>query len=392
MELGEIRLENIGPIRRAAIGAHRLSVFVGPNNSGKSIASRIMHSARRLDVSAGVQASLDGGAAPGKSEGGRDAAAMRADAVLRGAGMDRSGMVTHSMPSGRIELEGLHGAGGTALDFGSDAVPDRASHLPPPAGPTPDGAGERSMYAPAGRTGTIQSFFMLMRIKNDIFNSVLQALPVGQGREGECMRSGASLQLGPIQQMPEYLGRFYSIVLEALSRGPDEWTEEMFSRVFPGSIKASKASGTPTVTYVDPLGAETVVGSAASGVASALPIMVAMSRIGPSGTLVVEDPEEHIEPIRQIKLVCEMAKAASARNVSVVITTHSPFVAHAALGLVGSGAMDPEDLGMYYFRRGRGSYTDVERIPVNKAGEAEQELFDEAIDALAYGSVVPDAP
>ena len=392
MVFGEIRLENIGPIRRAAIGAHRLSVFVGPNNSGKSIASRIMHSARRLDVSAGVQASPDGGASQDRGSVGRDAAAARADAVLGGAGMDRSGIVTHSMPSGRIELAGRHGAGGTALDFGPDALADRASRLPPPAGPTPDDAGERSIYVPAGRTGTIQMLFTLMRVKNDLFNSVLRALPAGQGREGERMRSGASLQIGAIQQMPEYLGRFYSIVLEALSRGPDEWTEEMFSRVFPGSIKASKASGTPTVTYVDPLGAETVVGSAVSGVASALPIMVAMSRIGPSGTLVVEDPEEHIEPIRQIKLVCEMAKAASARDVSVVITTHSPFVAHAALGLVGSSAMDPEDLGMYYFRRGRGSYTDVERIPVNKAGEAEQELFDEAIDALAYGSVVPDAP
>ena len=368
-------------------------MFVGPNNSGKSIASRIIHSARRLDVSAGVQASPDGGASQDRGSVGRDAAAMRADAVLRGAGMDRSGIVTHSMPSGRIELEGLHGAGGTALDFGPDAVPDRASHLPPPVGPTPDGAGERSMYVPAGRTGTIQMLFTLMRVKNDLFNSVLRALPAGQDRERERMRSGASLQLGAIQQMPEYLGRFYSIVLEALSgRGLGGWTEEVFSRVFPGSIKASKASGTPTVTYVDPLGAETVVGSAVSGVASALPIMVAMSRIGPAGTLVVEDPEEHIEPIRQIKLVCEMAKAASARDISVVITTHSPFVAHAALGLVGSGAMDPEDLGMYYFRRGRGSYTDVERIPVNEAGEAEQELFDEAIDALAYGSVVPNAP
>lgn len=392
MRFGEVRFENIGPIRRAAIGAHRLSVFVGPNNSGKSIVSRIIHSARRLDVSAGVQVSLDDGTALGGGAGGGDAAAVRADAVLRGAGIEWSSIVTHSMPSGRIELAGWNGSGGTALDFGSNALPDRASLLLSLAGSILGSASKHSIYVPAGRTGTIQSFFTLMQIKNDLFNSILRTLSAGQGHGRERIRPRTALQLGVNQQMPEYLEQFYSIVLEAFSGGFDGRTEGMFSRVFPGSIKTSSVSGTPTVIYIDPLGAETRIGSAASGVASALPIMVAVNRLGPAGTLVVEEPEEHIEPIRQIKLVDEMVKAASARDVSMVITTHSPFVAHAVLGLVGNGTMKSGDLGMYYFRRRQGSYTDVEKIPVNRAGEAEQELFDEAIDALAYGSVVPNAP
>ena len=66
--------------------------------------------------------------------------------------------------------------------------------------------------------------------------------------------------------MPEYLEQFYSIVLETFSEGIDRRTRGMFSRVFPGLIKTSNACGPPTAVYVDPLGTETKIGSAASGV------------------------------------------------------------------------------------------------------------------------------
>ena len=155
MEFGEVRLENIGPIRQAAIGSHRLSVFVGPNNSGKSIVSRIIHSARRIDPSAGTQACPEDSAAAGQGTGGRDAATACADAVLAGAGMDRSDILTRSMSSGRIELAGRNGKSGLVLDFGQDALPGKSLLPRPPAASVQSGAGERSIYVPSGRTGTI---------------------------------------------------------------------------------------------------------------------------------------------------------------------------------------------------------------------------------------------
>ena len=388
MRYEEVRLENIGPIRRAAIGRHRVSVFVGPNNSGKSIASRLMHAACRLDLSAGVQASLDDDAA----EGGGDAAAARAHAVLRGAGIEWPDIVTHSMPSGRLELR-ANGSGDTVLDFGAGALPDKALVLRSALDPVLGSASEHSIYVPAGRTGTIQSLFTLMQVKNDLFNSVLRMLAEDHGwGSGRTRPKVSAPQLSIRRQMPEYLEQFYSIALETFSGGFDERTAAMFSRVFQGSIKMSEAFGRPAIVYTDPLGFETEIGSAASGVVSAFPIMVAASRIGQAGTLIIEEPEEHLEPIRQLKIVAEIVRTALERDVNLVLTTHSDFVVHAVLGMVRDGAVDSGDLGLYYFQRRRGSYTEVESIPVNKAGEAEQELFDEAIDALAYGSVVPDAP
>ena len=391
MEFGEIRLENVGPIRRAAIGRHRVSVFVGPNSSGKSIASRLIHEACRLGLLAEAQAGPSGGAAHG--DGGEDAAAARAHAVLRGAGIKWLDAATRSMPSGRLELR-TNGPGGTVLDFGSASPPDRALLLRSAPGPVPGGgSGGRSMYVPAGRTGTMQSLFALMQVRNDLFNSLLRTLADGRDRAPSGALPAASApQLDIRGRMPEYLEQFYAMALETFSGGFDERTGAMFSRVFQGSIKMSGAPGRPAIVYVDPLGFETEIGSAASGIVSAFPIMAAVSRMVEGGMVVVEEPEEHLEPIRQIKLAGEIVRAALARRVSVVITTHSPVIADAILGLVGSGAVGPGDLGMYYFRRRRGTYTEVERIPVNSAGEAEQELFDEAIDSLAYGSAVPDAP
>ena len=77
MKFEEIKLENIGPIDRAAIGRHRLSVFIGPNNSGKSIAAKIMHGVRQLDPAAAAQRH--------PTDGGRDRSpnAAMSSAILR---------------------------------------------------------------------------------------------------------------------------------------------------------------------------------------------------------------------------------------------------------------------------------------------------------------------
>lgn len=371
MMFEEARLENMGPIRQASIGAHRLTVFVGPNNSGKSIASRLIHAAHRLGPSSGPPAGPGGAAA-----------------VLRGAGIEWPDAVTRSMPSGRLELAG-NGAGCTVLTFGDGAAAGGAA--PPPPRPDPAPAAEHGMYVPSGRTGIVQSLFTLLQARGDLASSLLRALA---GRDGLGGAQPEALGPGPGtgRQVPEYLEQFYGTVLEAFSRGLDRRTEEMFSRVFPGSIRSSKGAGLPGIVYVDPFGFEARVGPAASGVAAVLPIMVALNRVAPAGLLVVEEPEESVEPIRQLRLVDEIVQAALGRRINLVLTTHSDFVVHAVLGMVHSGAIDPADLGLYYFRRRRGSYTDVERIPVNGAGEAEQELFDEALDALAKGSVIPVPP
>ena len=392
MKFQEIRFENIGPIKSAAIGRHRLSVFVGPNNSGKSIASRIIHGVCQLDPSPGVQLRLFGKDPFSDEPDDEVVAAARSAVLIRNAGMRRSDIVTHSVDSGRLVLEDGNNTS-IAINFDSNARQSPISFITSILDTPLDEAVKNSIYVPAGRTGTVQSLLTIMQIKSDLLNSVLRSLGERPDRSLKTKRQKAiAPRLRLKRQMPEYLEQFYSIVLETFSGGFGEESKSMFSRLFAGSIEASAADDLPAILYHDPSGFAVEIDSAGSGVVSAFPIVAAMHRVEPGGTLIIEEPEAHMEPMRQLRLVNEIVRVALRRDVNLVLTTHSDFVIHAVLGMIYNGVISPADLGLYYFQRKRGSYTSVKRIPVTDAGEAEQELFDEALDAISKGSVISDYP
>ena len=392
MKFQEIRFENIGPIRRASIGRHRLSVFVGPNNSGKSIASRIIHGVCQLDPSPGVQLSLFAKDPFSDKPDDEVVAAARSAALIRNAGMRRSDIVTHSVDSGRLVLEDGNNTS-IAMNFDSNARQSHISFITSILDTPLNEAVKNSIYVPAGRTGTVQSLLTIMQIKSDLLNSVLRSLGERPDRSLKTKRQKAiAPRLRLKRQMPEYLEQFYSIVLETFSGGFDEESKSMFSRLFAGSIEASAADDLPAILYHDPSGFAVEIDSAGSGIVSAFPIVATMHRVEPGGTLIIEEPEAHMEPMRQLRLVNEIVRVAQKRDINLVLTTHSDFVVSAILGMVHNEVVDPADLGLYYFRRQRESYTDVERIPVTRSGEAELDMFTESLDALAKGSVISDYP
>ena len=383
MKFEEIRLENIGPISRATIGCHKLSVFIGPNNSGKSIASRIMHGVRQLDLEATAQQHPASDGAPGGSRD-RLLDTARSNAILRSAGIRWRDRVTHTLPSGRLEI--ANGGSPVKLGFDRGAMADDAVLSAPLRDPAPDGAPRDSMYVPAGRTGTVQSLLAILQIKNELLNSVLdtQAGPPAPG-SGSNRTPGGVPQIRLRRRMPDHLEQFYSTVIETISSGLDEAAKVTFSRLFDGTLDASSADGLPSVRYKDPSGFGVEIDLAGSGIVSAFPIVAAMYNVGSGGTLIIEEPEAHIEPLRQLKIVSEIVRAALSRRVDLVLTTHSDYVVNGVLNMVHDEIISPDNLGMYYFRRKKGSFTSVEKIPVDKTGEAEQELFEEALDALAKG-------
>lgn len=383
MKFEEIRLENIGPISHATIGSHRLNVFIGPNNSGKSIASRIMHGVRQLDLEATARQHPASAGAPGGSRD-RLLDMARSNAILRSAGIRWRDIVTHTLPSGRLEI--VNGGSPVNLGFDRGAMADDAVLSTPLRDPASDGTARDSMYVPAGRTGTVQSLLAILQIKNELLNSVLdaQAGPPAPG-SGSNRTPGGVPQIRLRRRMPDHLEQFYSTVIETISSGLDEAAKVTFSRLFDGTLDASSADGLPSVRYKDPSGFGVEIDLAGSGIVSAFPIVAAMYNVGPGGTLIVEEPEAHIEPLRQLKIVNEIVRAALSRRVDLVLTTHSDYVVNGVLNMVHDEIINPDNLGMYYFRRKKGSFTSVEEIPVDKTGEAEQELFEEALDALAKG-------
>ena len=372
----EIRLENIGPISRASISRHRLSVLIGPNNSGKSIAARVMHGVRRLDPAATAQEQDPGGAGgPGGGKDGQSDAVM-SNAILRGAGIRRRDIVTHALPSGRLEIAG--GGPPVRLDFGRGTT---AGGDTPPHSPAPCTIPADSVYVPAGRVGIVQSMLDMLRAKSRPSNSAPDAA-AGAGPE---RAPGGAAALRPTWPVPEHLGQFHSAVLEAVSGGLSEEARATFSSLFGGSLDMVAAGGPPALRYRDPSGFEVEAGLAGSGALSAFPVVAALHGVEPGGALAVEEVEAHMEPLGQTRFAIGMVRAALSRRVDLVLATHSDYVVNGVLNMVHDGAIGPDDLGLYYFRRKRGAFTRVERIAVDGTGEAEQELFEEALDALAKG-------
>ena len=52
------------------------------------------------------------------------------------------------------------------------------------------------------------------------------------------------------------------------------------------------------------------------------------------------------------------------------------------ISMVSQKKLRPSDLGLYYFDRTEDSYTTIQRMTVDKTGEAEQPIFQEALEIM----------
>ena len=172
-------------------------------------------------------------------------------------------------------------------------------------------------------------------------------------------------------------------MFESLAGQPTATGARIVSRVFGGALDGPADAGVEAATYEDSCGFGIEATSAASGVLSSLPAIECIESVKSGGLLVVEEPEAHLEPVRQLLLVEELAKAARAAPFDLILTTHSDHMLDSVLSLVASGKMKSEDLGLYYFESKNGSRSRIRRVTVNEDGTAEQDMFEDAIDMLA---------
>ena len=382
MRCSKIALKNVGPIEHGEIRISRVNVFIGPNNSGKSIAARVVYGLWRLGGRAASSSAGPPPGGPGRA-GGAAHPPPESALVARGAGMHARDIVTHGKAGGCIEATGRDGlVARYSYDRAGEPAMGRMLARPPRASA---GAPEDCVYVPAGRTGTMQSLLLFMQIRNDLLNTVWEALGEGPPEAGSRPPPGAPRAAGsPLSRrvVPEYLERFNDLVLEAPSGGFPEDMQGLFAAPLRGAVEVDDSYGLPRVCYRDPSGFATGIDSAGSGTVSTFPVVAALHKVEAGGALIIEEPEAHLEPLAQQRMIAALVRAAQAKNVSLVLTTHSEYVVYPLLSMVSGGELGHGDLGIYRFRRAAGSHTRVEEIPVSEAGEVDQELFEEAVDAL----------
>lgn len=102
-------------------------------------------------------------------------------------------------------------------------------------------------------------------------------------------------------------------------------------------------------------------------------------QFAPDGSIVViEEPELHLNPLRQIDFMKEIVESQKRKDLVLIITTHSETAIYGLLSLVEKKTVSPEELGLFYTSRkpeAENPWTEVKEVKVYEDGTAEW-LFD----------------
>ena len=105
------------------------------------------------------------------------------------------------------------------------------------------------------------------------------------------------------------------------------------------------------------------------GISYTLPIIVAALHSAKNSIVIIENPEAHIHPEAQAKLMELISKAAKA-GVQFIIETHSDHIINGMLVAVKKQIIKPEETSVYFFDRETSTHaTEVINLPVLEGGK-----------------------
>jgi predicted ATPase len=228
-----------------------------------------------------------------------------------------------------------------------------------------------TLYIPAGRAGLLEGY--------EAVSSALIALAPTAPLKG--------ISVPPI---PGMASEFYSLLLQLTGRkGPFEKMSDLFKEVIEGEIvfeelKLPKSKMVYRFKFKDKESSVDLI-HAASMVKELSPIYLVLRELVDKGyLLIIEEPESHLHPAAQVKLMEIFAQLVN-EGLEILITTHSDILlrklAHLVMeGLTGGRAnanLKPEDVAVYLLKPDEKGYVTQE---VNILEE--MPTFDEVIEQL----------
>ena len=386
MKCKRIRIENIGPVTAGVVDLKKIVVLFGPNNTGKSIVSRLIHALQRLDAPQSLIQML--GHDSKKKISRAEMTRLYGEAVLLHSALERGEAITHGHTSCRLVVTSSRGRQGIDLDF---SPPDTAHSSYVDKMHHPDYTSKargNSVYIPAGRTGTVQSFTEIIYLKLGFveyaLHTAIQDMKKGVAYKRKSNAPKREDVMLPLGSLPPHIEQFHDLVQRTILGRPSSKFNRSFSKIFGGTIvkHAVGKVNRKQAAYRDRHGHKVDISSAGSGILSSAPILAGLHYVEEGGTLIIEEPEAHVEPSTQLSLIDEIISVSLSKNVQLVLATHSDYVVKKILSLVASKKISPSDIGMYYFRGDGKSYTQIEKVPVDPVGAADQEIFRAATDSL----------
>lgn len=170
-------------------------------------------------------------------------------------------------------------------------------------------------------------------------------------RDGEMRNLGYRKRKKPFQEMIAYwlnaLGLIHDFRLEEIAEG---------SNLYQAIVKTASTGVTTTLTDVG------------FGVSQVLPAIVLLYHVPEGSTVLMEQPEIHLHPAVQSGLADVMLNVARARNVQVIVESHSEHLMRRLQRRVAEEQATSEDVKLYFVSTDRG-VAHLSDLDLNEWGE-----------------------
>ena len=378
METSQIKFVNCGPVSKGTFTQKRINVFFGPNNSGKSFVSRLIHGIHSMpDSKRELPTFVSNYLKQQKIKFVMND--VYTNIVLYNSGFNTNNIISEKKKSS-ISLTNKKKKT-TTLNFNGIIDNDFSLFVNKLAPLLPNK--NKSVFVPTGRTGLLQFFTNVVQARHRLLNDIMGELDMNEQINTVKSKNKIMSNIKSQDVLPKHLEQFNNLILEMYSQPDlDLEVQEMFSELFDGTVEMKNGNVFPQIIYKDNNGLETNIKLSGSSIISAFTMLVGLSSVEYDGTLIVEEPELNLDPLKQLKLIDVLVKNAKERDISLIFNTHSDGIISKLLSLVSSKQIKRADLGMYYFDRDDMGFTTIREIHVDKDGTAEQPLSTLAMDKL----------
>lgn len=118
---------------------------------------------------------------------------------------------------------------------------------------------------------------------------------------------------------------------------------------------------------------ELTASQAPSGLVDASVILSFLEGSKKNSLLILEEPEEHLNPRKQIDVFEQIISNSKSKDLTTVITTHSEICVYTFAKAIREGIIDASDVSIYYLkeRTKKNRWTTIERIEIDEDGSME---------------------